>query len=77
VRQAVFEGDYARADALAKKMQRPYGQDVQFLGEFSYPLMKGTAEFCLDWLIEDGGAPGHLPLHLCREHLRHGGPPGQ
>ena len=35
-----------------------YGQDSQFLREFSYPLMKGAAAFCLDWLIENG--QGHL-----------------
>lgn len=28
--------------------------DIQFLRERAWPLMKGSAEFCLDWLIEDG-----------------------
>jgi alpha-L-fucosidase 2 len=27
--------------------------DVKFLRETAYPLMKGTAQFCLDWLVED------------------------
>lgn len=27
--------------------------DQQYLKEFAYPIMKGAAEFCLDWLIED------------------------
>jgi alpha-L-fucosidase 2 len=35
-----------------------YTHSVPFLREFAYPLMKGAAEFCLDWLIEDG--KGHL-----------------
>ena len=35
-----------------------FGRDLDFLGQFAYPIMKGAAEFCLDWLIEDGD--GHL-----------------
>ena len=35
-----------------------FGGDKKFLRERAYPLMKGAAEFCLDWLIEDG--KGHL-----------------
>lgn len=27
--------------------------DIKFLRDSAYPLMKGAAEFCLDWLIED------------------------
>ena len=30
-----------------------FGGDVRFLGEVAYPLMKGAAEFYLDWLVED------------------------
>jgi len=30
-----------------------YTQDKRFLAEEAYPLMKGAAEFCLDWLVED------------------------
>ncbi len=35
-----------------------FGGDLDFLRETAYPLMKGAAEFCLDWLIED--QEGHL-----------------
>ena len=35
-----------------------FGGDLDFLRQVAYPLMKGAAEFCLDWLIEDG--EGHL-----------------
>lgn len=35
-----------------------YGQDKKFLQKTAYPIMKGAAEFCLDWLIDDG--KGHL-----------------
>lgn len=31
-----------------------YTGDRKFLAERAYPLMKGSAEFCLAWLIEDG-----------------------
>src|SRR6185295_5740490 len=31
-----------------------FGGDAAFLRESAYPLMRGAAEFCLDWLIEDG-----------------------
>ncbi len=29
-----------------------FGGDLDFLRQAAYPLMKGAAEFCLDWLIE-------------------------
>ncbi len=35
-----------------------FGGDEVFLRERAYPLMKGAAEFCLDFLIDDG--KGHL-----------------
>ncbi|MFN8491211.1 MAG: glycoside hydrolase family 95 protein [Caldilineaceae bacterium] len=35
-----------------------FGGDVEFLRTQAYPIMKSAAEFCLDWLIEDG--KGHL-----------------
>ncbi len=35
-----------------------YTGDREFLGERAYPLLKGAALFCLDWLVEDGY--GHL-----------------
>jgi alpha-L-fucosidase 2 len=28
--------------------------DQEFLRQTAYPVMKGSAEFCLDWLIDDG-----------------------
>ncbi|HUX45292.1 MAG TPA: glycoside hydrolase family 95 protein, partial [Terracidiphilus sp.] len=35
-----------------------FTRDIDFLRTRAYPLMKGSAEFCLAWLIEDG--KGHL-----------------
>ncbi len=35
-----------------------FTRDLEFLRTRAYPLMKGAAEFCLAWLIEDG--KGHL-----------------
>ena len=35
-----------------------FGGDVAWLRDFAWPIMAGAAEFCLDWLIEDG--QGHL-----------------
>ncbi|HEX6622642.1 MAG TPA: glycoside hydrolase family 95 protein, partial [Pyrinomonadaceae bacterium] len=35
-----------------------FGGNKKFLRERAWPLMKGAAEFCLDWLVEDGR--GHL-----------------
>ena len=37
-----------------------FTQDKNFLQQTAYPLMKGAAEFCLDWLIED--ADGYLVM---------------
>lgn len=31
-----------------------FSQDQNYLRDFAYPLMKGAAEFCLDWLVDDG-----------------------
>jgi alpha-L-fucosidase 2 len=30
-----------------------FTKDVDFLKDSGYPLMKGAAQFCLDWLVED------------------------
>lgn len=30
-----------------------YSHDMDFLRNEAYPLMKGAADFCLDWLVED------------------------
>jgi alpha-L-fucosidase 2 len=35
-----------------------FGRDEAFLRDKAYPLMKGAAEFCLDFLVDDGH--GHL-----------------
>jgi len=35
-----------------------FSGDTVYLREHAYPLLKGSAEFCLDWSIEDG--KGHL-----------------
>jgi alpha-L-fucosidase 2 len=35
-----------------------FSRDKKFLRERAWPVMKGAAEFCLDWLIDDGR--GHL-----------------
>jgi alpha-L-fucosidase 2 len=35
-----------------------FGGNLQYLRDRAYPVMRGAAEFCLDWLIDDG--KGHL-----------------
>ena len=35
-----------------------FGGDKNYLRETAWPLMRGAAEFCLDWLVDDGA--GHL-----------------
>ena len=30
-----------------------FGRDREYLESYGYPIMKGAAEFCLDWLVED------------------------
>ncbi len=35
-----------------------FTKDEAYLREQAYPLLKGAAHFCLDWLVEDGN--GHL-----------------
>ena len=37
-----------------------YNQDRHYLQTVAYPLMKGAAQFCLDWLIENPNKPGEL-----------------
>lgn len=45
-----------------------YSADKNFLRETAYPLMKGAAEFCLDWLVEKDGylvtAPSTSPENV-------------
>jgi len=31
-----------------------YNGDKEYLGKVAYPIMKGAALFCLDWLVDDG-----------------------
>jgi alpha-L-fucosidase 2 len=31
-----------------------FGRDEKFLRERAWPVMQGAAEFCLDWLVDDG-----------------------
>ena len=37
-----------------------FGLDTLYLRSVAYPLMKGAAEFCLSWLIENPNKPGEL-----------------
>jgi alpha-L-fucosidase 2 len=70
-RQSAPVGDYGAGDPvwafwpmagpwLAQHLYEHYlfGGDRAFLRDRAYPIMKGAAEFCLAWLVDDGG--GHL-----------------
>jgi len=51
-----------------------YTGDLNFLSQKAYPVMKGAAEFCLDWLIEDQNgylvtAPSTTPENLFKDSL--------
>lgn len=37
-----------------------FTQDRDFLKNTAYPLMRGAAEFCMDWLIDNPKKPGEL-----------------
>ena len=37
-----------------------FTQDKEYLREVAYPLMRGAADFCLDWLIGNPRQPGEL-----------------
>ena len=37
-----------------------FTQDKEYLRQVAYPLMKGAADFCLDWLTENPKVPGEL-----------------
>ncbi len=65
-RQSAPVGEYGRGDPvwamwpmggawLCQHLWEHYafGGDRRFLRERAYPVMRGAAEFCLDWLIED------------------------
>ena len=70
-RQSAPVGDYGHGDPvwalwalggpwLAQHLFEHYafGGDLAYLRDRAYPVMKGAALFCLDWLVEDG--EGHL-----------------
>lgn len=37
-----------------------FKQDKEYLRQTAYPLMKGAAEFCMDWLTDNPKEPGEL-----------------
>ena len=37
-----------------------FTQDKEYLRKVAFPLMKGAANFCLDWLIENPKSPGEM-----------------
>ena len=45
-------------NALWERFQ--FTQDKKYLQKVALPLMKGAAEFCLDWLVENPNQPGEL-----------------
>lgn len=83
-RQSAPVGDYGHGDAvwalwpmggpwLAQHLWEHYafGGDEAFLRQRAWPVMKGAARFCLDWLIEDGRgrlitSPSTSPEHKFR-----------
>ena len=80
-RQSAPVGDYGGGDPVwaSWPMAAPwlaqhlwwhyaYGGDREFLASRAYPVMKSAAEFCLDWLIDNGKgqlvtAPSTSPEH--------------
>lgn len=42
-----------------------FGQDTEWLAQTAYPLMKGAAEFCLGWLVENPNKEGELFTAPC------------
>lgn len=50
-----------------------YTGDQKFLANKAYPIMKGAAEFCLDWLVKDKNgylvtAPSTTPENTFKDH---------
>ena len=45
-------------NALWERFQ--FTQDKKYLQQVALPLMKGAADFCLDWLVENPNQPGEL-----------------
>ena len=51
-----------------------YTRDTEYLPNTAYPLMKGAADFLLEWLIPNPYNPNELitaPLHIARGRLYH------
>lgn len=42
-----------------------FNRDIEYLRKTAYPLMKGAADFALDWLIEDPHNPSQLITAPC------------
>jgi len=42
-----------------------YNRDINYLRETAYPLMKGAADFMLEWLIDNPKKPGELITAPC------------
>ncbi|MEO7911809.1 MAG: glycoside hydrolase family 95 protein [Roseiflexaceae bacterium] len=66
-RQSAPVGDFGHGDSVWALWQMggawlcqhlwehfAFGGDLDFLRDSAYPIMQGAAEFCLDWLIDDG-----------------------
>ena len=51
-----------------------FGGDQAFLRDRAYPVMKGAAEFCLDWLVDDGqGTSRDVAVHVAGAQVHHAG----
>ena len=49
-----------------------FGGDLAFLRDRAYPVMKGAAEFCLDWLVDDGqGTSRDVAVHVAGAQVHH------
>jgi len=47
-----------------------FTKDIDFLKNSGYPLRKGAAQFCLDWLVEDkDGKLIHLSVNFTGEQV--------
>ena len=83
-RQSAPVGDYGHGDPvwafwpmggawLASHLWEHYafGGDRAYLEQRAYPVMKGAAEFCLDWLVEGpDGVAGDVAVDVTRAQVR-------
>jgi alpha-L-fucosidase 2 len=53
-----------------------FGGDLAWLRATAYPVLKGAAEFCLDWLVEDRGHLVTAPSTSPENTFLKGGKPG-